>query len=430
VGKGRSYWQLVTKDNDFGISHGSSTDANRVITFNNSGNVGIGTTRPNHKLDINGMSAPSSGLSVLGIDGGASSGVATANIFMRSYVGKGRSYWQLVTKDNDFGISHGSSTDANRVITFNNSGNVGIGTTSPSVKLDVNGNARITGNLRVDGIIDIGIIDVSQITGLLGEGFTLNFPDILNNLVTLEISGIIDTEVVMISGMGLEIERIPGFSGGNPSDQPGFSMEYPIIFETTSQPDADAIINWFTSFPGATKSGSVIIKDLAGVETSRWNFFEYTMATNKPGVDGRTRFTLVHTLIPNNVLGWVWDGVNGSELSFNPATDKLVEIAGEGPPFFYPQVELDEVNRTITLTYDYNEGGDLYNWVKETIQGIGAKRSSSIIETTNGDPTTEISRINYFECFPIKFEQFYGFGLNTKLKTRIVISYDYWQVGT
>jgi len=40
-------------------------------------------------------------------------------------------------------------------------GNVGIGTTTPSQKLDVNGNTNITGNLTVTGSNNIG-----QVAGL------------------------------------------------------------------------------------------------------------------------------------------------------------------------------------------------------------------------------------------------------------------------
>jgi len=396
-----------------------TNDATRLFIAND-GKVGIGNTSPN--LDLSVGTGGDNRFGLQRGDAGSNAGYLRFgdNTGWKFHIGR--------ASETSGGIINTDDTGA--LVTVQDKGNVGIGTTSPSVKLDVNGDVRITGNLQVDGNIGIETIDVSQITGLLGEGFTLNFPDILDNLVTLDIGGILTTEkIVMLSGMGQEIERIYGFLGDNPFDQPGLSMEYPIIFETTSQQDADEIINWYESHPGEKPAGSIVIKDIAGIETSRWNFFEYIMTVHEPGVDGRTRFTLVHTLIPDNVLHCVWEGVNGSEWSYNPATDKLVEISGESHSNFNPQVELDEVNRTITLTYDYNEGFGLYNWVKETIQGTGNKRSGSIIETTNGDTSTEIMRNNYFGIFPIKFEQFYGFGMNTKLKTRIVLSYDYWDVG-
>ena len=66
-------------------------------------------------------------------------------------------------------------------------GSVGIGTTVPTERLDVAGNLHVSGDLIVDGGI-IGLIDISQITGLLGDGFTLHFPDVIDNTATLELS--------------------------------------------------------------------------------------------------------------------------------------------------------------------------------------------------------------------------------------------------
>jgi len=90
---------------------------------------------------------------------------------------------------------------------------------------------------------------------------------------------------------------------------------------------------------------------------------------------------------------------------------------------FTPAFELDTVARTITFTLDYNEGYKIYDWIKEIISGTGTSHSISEIHTTDG--MTEIGRYNYFNCIPIKYEQIYGFGLNTKLKARIVIAYGF-----
>lgn len=282
----------------------------------------------------------------------------------------------------------------------------------------------------ITGTVQVESIDVNQITGLLGQGFTMNFPDILDNLVDLEITGItLQNKVIMVGSMGLEIERIPFMLNDLQAYNPGLSMESPVVFETTSEQDADAISQWFLNNPGETRDGSIIIKRAAGIETSRWNFYQYILTSEEAGIDGRTRFTLEHSLIPDNVLGCEWEGVNGEFWAYNPDTDILVEIHDVSHPNFCPQVQVDEMNQTITLTYDYNEGRNINAWVKEVAQGAATFRAISIIETTDGTPGTEIMRWNHFECFPIRFEHFYGFGLDVKLKTRVIISYYHREVG-
>lgn len=61
------------------------------------------------------------------------------------------------------------------------------------------------------------------------------------------------------------------------------------------------------------------------------------------------------------------------------------------------------VERTVTLTFDFNEGGSILNWVESNVSGTASATSMSIIEITDG--MNEISRVNYFEVRPIKYEQ-------------------------
>jgi len=309
------------------------------------------------------------------------------------------------------------------------------GSWTDRVKIDGQGNAYFAGNLQVDGTltgsIEIDTVHVSQISGLLGEGYTMNFPDILNNLAEMEIEGISTTDkMVIINSIGHETERITtpnGYSGSGElvyHEEPGLTMEYPLIFETTNESDANNIKAWFDDPSAVTRNASVIIKNLAGTETSRWIFFSYLPESYETGNDGRTRFTMVHNSLPDNVAGCFWDGVLGGEHSYNPETDKLVEIEGVSTgTWFTPAVEVNLEERTVTLTCDYNEGQDISAWVYNTVTGNDHDRAMSIIETTDGTLGTEIMRHNYFECIPIKYEHIDGFGLNAKLKVRVVIAY-------
>ena len=84
---------------------------------------------------------------------------------------------------------------------------------------------------------------------------------------------------------------------------------------------------------------------------------------------------------------------------------------------------MDTTNRTITLTFDYTEAGQMYQWVRDIAIGTGSKRAMSIIQEVNG---SEVSRRNYYEVFPIWYQQTTGFGQIEKLKEKVVLSYDIW----
>jgi len=90
-------------------------------------------------------------------------------------------------------------------------------------------------------------------------------------------------------------------------------------------------------------------------------------------------------------------------------------VAAQSPP-----------TRTITLTFDYIEAGGSFDWTRETAMGNDHKRNMSIIHEENG---VEIFRTNYFETFPIIYQQFTGFAQVEKVKVRLVISYDFSELG-
>ena len=126
--------------------------------INSSGNVGIGTTSPNHKLDIysnenvplrvhrpNNANLDSSGAWGIGFstrsDGNNSVTDTRAGIF--SYY-NGNLFLAAAN------TSIVADPDAYARLTILNSGNVGIGTTSPSYKLDVAGTTRSGSRLTLD----------------------------------------------------------------------------------------------------------------------------------------------------------------------------------------------------------------------------------------------------------------------------------------
>jgi hypothetical protein len=111
-------------------------DGNMVerMRIDNSGNVGIGITNPTYRLDVQGGQINTSG------------GLCIA--------GDCKSSWSQV------GVSSQWTTSGANILY--NSGNVGIGTTTPTSRLHVVGNGRVTGNLTVDGNIAAKYQDIAE----------------------------------------------------------------------------------------------------------------------------------------------------------------------------------------------------------------------------------------------------------------------------
>ena len=118
---------------------GSVTDAGALsehARVTNTGNVGIGTTSPDSKLDVKGPSAtPADGNQTLSITNST-----------------GGTQLNLGTAENSYGWIEAREGSTLRNLLINpNGGNVGIGTTSPSAgrKLDVHGDIELTEDLFI-----------------------------------------------------------------------------------------------------------------------------------------------------------------------------------------------------------------------------------------------------------------------------------------
>jgi hypothetical protein len=163
--------------------------AAQTNTYPSSGNVGIGTTSPNRKLDVLDTSNPqlrlthtagsaytdfqvvSTGQLVIspsGVDltmAKPISVAATSDAFRFYYSSDDNKRWGIGTGAG--GLFHifqrgDSWADEGARLTINRVGNVGIGTTTPTEKLHVSGNGKLTGNLTVDGTINAKYQDVAE----------------------------------------------------------------------------------------------------------------------------------------------------------------------------------------------------------------------------------------------------------------------------
>lgn len=120
-----------------------------AIRIDASGNVGIGTTAPEYKLDVAGDIAIDNGGAIVGKN---TTGGDTQLLYWGA--ASGVVYYGRNTPGGSV-TQHEFRTAGNTRLTIDNSGNVGIGTTSPGTPLDVNGTARATQfRLASTGVLD------------------------------------------------------------------------------------------------------------------------------------------------------------------------------------------------------------------------------------------------------------------------------------
>ena len=134
--------------NDIALGYGPSASMTETMRVKGNGNVGIGTSSPDHKLSVNGDTLTTGTAYLL-----------DTNHSIRAISGSG------------VAISTYAVTDG--IILKQSTGNVGIGTTSPSEKLEVNGTVKAT-TFSGNGTIPIGgIIMWSGTTSDIPAGWTL-----------------------------------------------------------------------------------------------------------------------------------------------------------------------------------------------------------------------------------------------------------------
>jgi len=122
----------IWSENAKGFAVGSTAGTPQLLVNAATGKVGIGTPNPNQKLTIR-----DGNMSL--VSEGSDSYIHLGSNELGDAIGT-----YIWTKD-DVGFSVGSTENVPQLVVKNSNGNVGIGTTNPSAKLEVAGQVKITG---------------------------------------------------------------------------------------------------------------------------------------------------------------------------------------------------------------------------------------------------------------------------------------------
>ena len=148
---GSTQWSIgndAANSNALTFSSSALLNTGQRMVLTTSGNVGIGTTTPAYLLDV--QSAQSNAVTATFFRIGGNTGNRSSQLLVRGY--------RDIGSDNNVRMDlQAVSTSGNTAkLTLNpDGGNVGIGTTTPSSKLTVQGDAWIGGNITATGTLAI-----------------------------------------------------------------------------------------------------------------------------------------------------------------------------------------------------------------------------------------------------------------------------------
>ena len=201
------------------------TASTRRMDITSTGNVGIGLTNPSAVLQVS-RDGGAATIKLLQLDN--SNSTYSQNVYLEMNTSKdilwgqgsagGGTFWNTGTR------GYGWSINGTRIVTYDVNGNVGVGTSSPAYKLDVNGTLGVSGAVRFSGTS----FRVSPYE-FLGSTLLSSTLDSTNNTSYINIGTFSDgfTHIVV------EIELVPWLL--NTSNIGSYSKTY-VIRMTSAQP--------------------------------------------------------------------------------------------------------------------------------------------------------------------------------------------------
>jgi hypothetical protein len=252
----------VIQENTFGSAQGIAFYTHPIGTFaermriTNDGNVGIGTTSPSALLHVSTAGADD----VLRLERTSTSDYVTVDFSGGNANLDASSPFNMSVSGQNF-LTYSSADSALRLssggverLTILSSGNVGIGTASPSAKLDVNGAIKLANS----NYLSWGLSG----SRIVGSGSFLRFQTGSNDRLSIDSSGNV--------GIGTTSPDTKLQVAGAITQQP--------LSSDPADPDAGNSVQWVSSGVGSGDAGDIMLKVNVGGTTKVITLIDYSVA--------------------------------------------------------------------------------------------------------------------------------------------------------